>query len=197
MRILLSAATILFMITAAVAAPSKPGPFVEFVGERAIDKLADGKVRAERHALFAAMLEDYLALDAVARYVAGDAWSRAEPEAREAFRQAFKTLLVNRFVPAFAGHDEARIDVRDVARLKGNGGWAVRASVRAGGSEPAAVTLRVIEGDDGLKVADVVTRGVSMALMLRQEYQAFLDRHDGDLRALTDKVREKARTLDE
>lgn len=195
MRVSLFVLALLVGMQSAAAEPLQPGSFVQRIGNQAVERLATDAPHEARAQRFAAMLEDHLALDAVTRFVTGPYGKRAGADERRRFRAAFKALLVSRFLPAFAGSRGIAITVREVEAI-GAHAWAVRTAVGRDGDEPTAVTLRVIERDGRLKVADVATKGISMALMLRQEYTAFLERHDGDLRALTRTLLEKAGELD-
>jgi len=195
MRVLLAVILLVAGLGTAGAAPSKPEPFVEQLGAEVLGQLGADVPRGKRVARFEALMDRYLAVDAIAHFVLGSYWKSAEPASRQAFLDAFKTLLINRFLPAFEGQSGTRLEVRDARRVNPRL-WAVRVEVRqSGGGAPTLVTLRLLKGDDGLKVADVITRGVSLGLTLREEYTAFLDRHDGNIRALASELRRRAAKL--
>lgn len=195
MRVLLFILVLVFGVRGAAGESLQPGSFIEQIARQAIERLASDAPREARARQFAAMLEDHLALDAVTRFVTGSYGEQASAAERRAFREAFKALLVSRFLPAFTDGGDIVLDVREVEAVA-EGAWAVRTAVGRDGGEPTPVVLRVVERDGRLKVADVATQGISMALMLRQEYTAFLERHDGDLRTLTRTLRAKAGSLD-
>lgn len=178
----------------ATAAPSKPEPFVAKLGEEVLNKLGSDVPRAERARRFEAMIGEYLALDAISRFVIGRYWNSIEPAGRDAFQDAFTDLLVNRFLPAFEGQTQARLEVRDAARINDRI-WAVRVEVLQPDAAPTLITLRLLDAAHGLKVADVITRGVSLGLTLREEYTAFLERHEGRISALIDKLEHRSAEL--
>lgn len=181
--------------TASSAAPSTPGEFVGFLVDRTAARLGANTPRAEREKAFRDMIDRYLATSIITRFVTGRHWDEADEAARRAFRGAFRTLLVNRFLPAFEGSQGMSFDVEGARRLKA-GLWSVALRIDPGAdAAPVAVQLRVIERGGGLKVADVMTRGVSLGLTLREEYTTFLRRHDGDLSALTRQIRERSAAL--
>jgi phospholipid transport system substrate-binding protein len=178
----------------AAAAPDEPKAFVAFLGDKVVSELSGTGTRADRVGRFQDLLDQYLAIPTVARFVTGPHWEKAAPEARDAFRDAFRTLLVNRFLPAFEGSQDVGFDVRGVRSVRDKL-WQVKVRVQPPDGEPVAVALRVLRRDGRLQVADVITQGVSLALTLREEYTTYLRRHDGDLTALTRKVRERADAL--
>lgn len=179
------------------AAPSKPKPFVDHLVERVVSRLS-GDVPAETRAeRFDALVDEYLAMDTISGFVTGPYWSEASPEQRAAFRDAFRELVRARFLPTLADAGDVTFDVGDTRRLR-EGLWAVRVVLQPdGGTEPVPVELRVMRGEDGLRVADIVTRGVSLGVTLREEYTSYLKRNDGDFDALTARVRAKVRELRE
>jgi phospholipid transport system substrate-binding protein len=176
-------------------APDAPRDFVAFLADRVVARLGGDTPRAERAEAFQEMIDRYLALPIITRFVTGRHWSAASDAERQAFRDAFRTLLVNRFLPAFEGSQGMRFKVEGAESLK-TGLWTVALRIDPGSDASAvAVQLRVIERGDSLKVADVMTRGVSLGLTLREEYTTFLRRHDGDLGALTRTIRERSAAL--
>ena len=69
----------------------------------------------------------------------------------------------------------------------------VRAILARQGGPPLRIDWKVRRNGDGWRIADIVVEGVSMALTYRQEYTAFIQKHDGKLQALIDTMKAKAR----
>lgn len=175
--------------------PTGPEDYVGYLGDHVITRLGADAPRAERAETFAAMMESHLALDAIARFVAGPYWKNAGAEARTRFRAAFKSLLVNRFLPAFAGQADVELNVRDSEPL-GQRLWAVRVEVRQpAAGETTEIALRLLQGPEHPQVADIITQGISLGLTLREEYTAYLKRHDGDMNALIERIEARSREL--
>ena len=175
----------------------EPGAFVERLVAEVTNDLAGDVDRAERRERFQRMSRRYLALDQITQFITGAHWSQATAEEQRAFRKAFRELLRARFLPVLARADEARFDVAGSRRVKA-GLWQVTLHVRRPGpkTDSTRVGLRVMQTEAGMRVTDVVTRGVSLGVTLREEYTTFLERHDGDLKALTRRVRQQARNLE-
>ncbi len=178
------------------SAEVEPGAFVTRMVADVSKNLAGDLANGERRERFREMSGQYLALERIARFVTGGHWAEATATQRRAFRQAFRDLLRARFLPVLARADDVRFDVLNSRKVKA-GIWQVGLRIRRPGPEadPVRVGLRVLQTDSGLRVGDVVTRGVSLGVTLREEYTSFLERHDGDLTALTRKVRQRVREL--
>lgn len=175
-------------------APEAPDAYVTFLGEQVIDKLGAEEPRPQRAERFKSMMERHLALDAIARFVTGRYWEKGSPEDRTRFRAAFKELLANRFLPAFEGQSDVDLAVRD-SRKVGERLWVVKVRVHQPGGDPTSIALRLLEGDAGLKVVDIVTQGISLGLTLREEYTTYLKNHDGDMNALISRIEARSREL--
>lgn len=182
------------VVLAAAAEQPRPEAFVERLCNRVLEELGREAPQAERARAFRALIDEYLAMSTISQFVLGRYWSETAPAQREAFQSAFKTLLVNRFLPAFEGRSETRIQVGDSEKVSERL-WAVRVVARQPGGAPMPLTLRLVARDDGLGVADVIMKGISLALTLRQEYTAFLERHDGDIAALVAEIDRRAQDL--
>lgn len=175
----------------------EPGAFVERMVADVAKNLAADVERPERRERFRRMSQEYLALGTITQFVTGAYWSDATDSEQRAFRKAFRELLRARFLPVLARADDVRFTVAGSRRVKAEL-WQVGLNVHRPGPETDAtqVGLRVMQTDAGLRVADVVTKGVSLGVTLREEYTTYLERHDGDLTALTRRVRQRARELD-
>ena len=175
----------------------EPAAFVERLLADVVNNLAAEGERRELRARFREMSGTYLAFDRITRFVTGDYWTRASAEQRAAFREAFRHLLRARFLPVLKKAGDVQFDLAG-SRTVRDGLWQVGVYVRQAGpkAEVTRVGLRVLQTPEGLRVADVVTKGVSLGVTLREEYTSFLARHDGDMTALTARVRERARKLE-
>jgi phospholipid transport system substrate-binding protein len=184
-------------IPATAAVPSEPKPFVAHVIDRVVAELGGDVDASTRRDRFQGMMDRYLALDAITRFVTGRYWAEASDTDRSAFTTAFRDLLRVRFLPTLAKAGTVEVEMVGQRTLR-DGLWSVTMRVRPGQSADATrVQLRVMRRDGDLRIADVVTRGVSLGVTLREEYTSYLERHDGDLGALTRKVRQRVADLRE
>jgi len=177
------------------AAPSEPKPFVAHLLDRVVARLGADVDPATRRERFDAMMDRYLAVGSITKFVTGPYWAEAGAGERTALREAFRELLRARFVPALAKAGDVNIQILGKRTLS-SGMWSVAMRVRPdAAAEPTRVQLRVLERDGNLRIADVVTRGVSLGVTLREEYTSFLERHDGGLGALAERIRSRAADL--
>ena len=194
-RSLIAAIGLALVAATANAAPSEPKPFVAHVLDQVVARLGGDVDDATRGERFRAMMDRYLAVDSITKFVAGPYWAEASGDGRAAFREAFRELLGARFLPALSKAGDVDIEIMGKRTLRDRL-WSVGMRVKPKGAADATrVQLRVVRRDGKLRIADVVTRGVSLGVTLRDEYTSYLKRHDGDLHALADRVRARAQDL--
>jgi len=181
-------------LQARAQAPEAPDAYVTYLGDQVINKLSTDEPRAQRVERFKSIMERHLALDAIARFVTGRYWERGSAEERARFRASFKTLLVNRFLPAFAGQSDVDLEVLETRKV-GERLWVVQVRVHQPDVEPTSIALRLLEANGALKVVDIVTQGISLGLTLREEYTTYLKNHDGDMNALIGRIEARSREL--
>lgn len=179
---------------AAAASAEAAAEYVESLGNRAIDQLADaGASQAERERRFRALLNEGFAVPAISRFVLGRYWRAATEAEREAFQDAFERVLVQRFLPLFAeysGEDFAVASAEPAPNAEAT--YLVDTLVRRPGAEDKVrVRWRVREREARLQIVDVMAEGVSMAITLRSEYGSVIQRQGGRVAALVDLLEEK------
>lgn len=182
-------------LSSALAASKDPEIFVQDLIGTAVSQLGGEEPESVRARRFRGLIDEHLALPTIVRFVCGKHWPRASEEQREDFKVAFRRLLVSRFLPAFDSVEELDYEVKGAERLK-PGLWSVVVGLRPGpDADPVSVKLRILDRQGDMRVADVVIRGVSLGLTLREEYTTYLDRHGGKLSALTRDLRNRAEGL--
>ncbi len=197
-RFAAAALAVAFAVVAAgprpASAADSPAVFLERLSREAIARLGDDNVPAEeRRARFREMLRENFDMHAIARFILGRYWRSASSAEREEFRRTLVDIAVHRFLPLF---EEARRQgtVIDIARTLPAQGeedvMIVRSAVRLSGtSEPVGVSWRIRREGDGWQIVDVSSEGVSMAIALRSEYAAVLERNGGNVRILVKRLR--------
>ena len=172
--------------------------FIERLGQEAVDELSRGDVPEDaRRAQFLDLLERGFALEAISRFVLGRYWRVASDAEQDKFQEIFKRIVAQRFLPLFQGYgheDFVVIGARpDPAQPKL---YAVRTLIarpgRTGQDGPKVeVVWRVRPADGSYEIVDIKAEGVSMAITLRSEYNAAIQRAGGSVGKLIATLEDK------
>ena len=178
---------------AGAASPDEAAQFIRDLGTEAIDNLADMELsEQEREARFQKMLNEGFAMKEISRFVLGRYWRVASPEEQESFRKTLQQVLADRFAPMFTNYGK-----NDFKVLKGQDDpsnpklYMVTTRIKDPTSgNMVTAKWRVQHKDGDFAIVDVKAEGVSMAITLRSEYNSVIQRNDGSVAALIDKMQE-------
>jgi phospholipid transport system substrate-binding protein len=179
------------------AATDGAGSFVAGLTDRAMVQLTEpGLAETEQKLRFRALFNEAFDLAAIGRFVLGRYWRRADPAQRSDFLGAFEDMMIYRFLPLFSLYSGEKFDIGAIRPHKNNPDFvSVETKLRRAEGEPIQVNWRVRKHGGGYKIVDIVAEGVSIAVTLRSEYVSVLKRNGGDVEALTQVLREKAKGL--
>ena len=147
--------------------------------------LVDGR---ERDGIFRAILARDLDIELIARFVLGQHWNDATIDQRNRYSSAFSAFLVQTYATRLGGVHIDRFEVQE-ARSIGDKDVLVRSKVDHGARKPVRADWRVRDGAGGFKIIDLSVAGISMALMLREEFASILRKQglDGLITMLQDR----------
>jgi len=205
-RPLLAALALLVVLVASPTARADPAAeeaasFLQDLTRSAIAELGDAeRAEAERRRTFRRILREKFDMRRIARFVLGRYWRPASEAQREAFEDAFVRLIAKRFLPMFEAARDSGTRVRPLAARpmpEREDVYRVTTDVTL----PAynidmRVDWHIRREDSGFRIEDVRSEGVSMAIMLRAEYNSVLKRNGGDMAALIARMRRVASRTD-
>jgi phospholipid transport system substrate-binding protein len=180
------------------AAAGDAGEFLVSFGRNAAAELRDQSLsQDEREGRFRVLFSQAVDVPAIGRFILGAHWPSATARERADFLAAFEDIALQRILPMFTGrtHDYAgkSFDVVEERRAANNRAHIfVYALVTRDKGPPVHLTWRVREKDGQFKILDISAEGISMALTLRQEYNAVI-RQSGGVAGLVDLMRQKLR----
>ncbi len=184
------------LMTAMVAAATKPDEFLVDFGRRAAAELNDSALsRAQREQRFRELLNEAVDIRTISRFVLGRNWRSASAEDRAGFLEVFEELAMRRILPMFtrrsAQNRDKSFDVVDIRRPKERPDhvFVYTKVVRSNGAT-ASLIWRLTEKKQRFKIIDITIEGVSLALTLRQEYSSAVQRL-GSVGALVKELRSK------
>jgi phospholipid transport system substrate-binding protein len=173
---------------AAAGSPGGAARFIEQLGQDAVDELSRGDVPEEtRRAQFLDLLNRGFAVEAISRFVLGRYWRVASPQQQDKFQQVFKRIVAQRFLPLFKEYGREDFVVQGADPDPSQPGlYAVRTLIARPGQTASdapkvQVVWRVRPAGDSYQIVDIKAEGVSMAITLRSEYNAAIQRAGGSV----------------
>lgn len=181
--------------TPAMASTGQPDGFLKNFADRAVASLTEeGLQKPEQAERFGDLLEEGFDIPQISQFVTARFWREASDEQKQAFYDAFRGYLIQRFLPLF---DEYRGQEFETGQVRSDAAeddvsW-VTIAIDVGQNGQQAQTEWKLKktGDTSYKIQDVKAEGTSMAITLRDEFQAFM-RRKGGLDGLIDALRRQA-----
>lgn len=171
-------------------AASDAGEFLSSMTERAIAQLTDESMPlADRKARFRILFQENFDVPVVGRFVLGRYWRKTDPETRDAFLSVFEDVMIQRFVPKFAGYAETTFEIKRVQTLDDPAQFVVRSRISPDRGKSFEIDWRVRERNGHFKILDVIGEGISMALTLRAEYASAIKNSGGQVEGLVARLR--------
>lgn len=178
----------------AAAVAGSPEQFIAGLGDNVIKVITDdASTQDDKERSFRRMFNESFDAEEVMRFVLGRHWKNATDEQKREFRQAFEDLTVKTYASRFGQYSGEHFTVKDPRQGATKDEYFVPSTIERPNGPPLRVDWKVRRNGNGWRIADIVVEGVSMALTYRQEYTAFIQKHDGRLQALIDTMKAKAR----
>jgi phospholipid transport system substrate-binding protein len=128
----------------------------------------------------------------IARFALGQYWRSASDSDRQQFVDAFKDYMVQVYATRFRQYSGASFKVVG-QRAQGDTTMVTTEIAQTSGQPPAKVIWQVARQQNGYKITDVVIEGISQAVTYREEFSSVIEQHGGQISALTEQLREKAK----
>jgi phospholipid transport system substrate-binding protein len=173
------------------------GQFVQELGNKAIAQLAGKQIpEDEERARFKALLNQYFDVNAIGKFTAGRAaWGSATPQQQQEFLALYEGQVTAAYAKRFEDYSGEQFKVVGQKKEDGDSDTLVDSQItNPRGGSPVSVQWRIRPEDGGLKVADVVIAGISMAVTDRQQFAAVIQRGGGTMQALIDALKSQSLT---
>lgn len=152
---------------------------VTSTADEAINALSDQSIsdsEAER------VLSD-VDIDAVARFTLGNKWSELSSEQQTRYVDAFRVFARNQMKEHLSGLSGAEIKVTDVVPRGDDDAIVVTSVTTSDSDRPQEMSWRVV-ADGSWHIVDIQAQDVWFAIEQRAQFDAILDRNNGDIDAL-------------
>ena len=174
-----------------------PALFLEGFGAQAIKLLAEtAPGEAKRESEMRRLLNEGFDIDFIGRFVLSRFYRSASEAERAEFRQLFEDYLIAAYGRRFGTYSGERFVIgqtfpQDDERA------VVRSDVVRPGGDTMTVDWRVQRREGKWRVVDIMVEGVSMMVTQRSEFTALLQRENGSIAALNQRLRQLTTNLNE
>ena len=160
------------------------------LGTEVISVLDNASVsKEERIAFFRQLLARDLDIPLIAKVVLGKHWRSATEQQRATYMDAFAVFVVQTYSLRLGGVDMNAIRILDTNPI-GDRDVVVRSRIDRSGANAVRADWRLTNRSGNYRILDLSVEGVSMALMLRQEFAAVI-RAKGGLDGLIAVLKER------
>ncbi len=177
----------------AEAKPTSPDQFIAELGQGVIKTITDDSTpTTEKEQSFRRMFNEAFDPEELTKFVLGRHWRTATDAQRKEFRQLFEDLTVKTYSSRFSQYSGEQFVVKDSKPAPEGDEHFVPSAIERPNGPPLRIDWRVRRNGDGWRITDIIVEGVSMALTYRQEYASFIQKNDGKVQALIDRMKSKA-----
>ena len=190
MATLLVAGTATLLLGSPASAAADPGKLIEqLIGE--ISEIARTRTGADRQAAMRQVVQDKFDLPALGRSALGAYWNQASEPQRARFLAAVEATEARAYSERLGRHAGYSVTITRV-NPRVDGTWLVESRLEQAGGSPIAVQWEVRQSAGGLRVGDVRVEGISMALVLRADYGAYILSNAGQVEPLVRRLEARA-----
>jgi len=166
--------------------------FIRRSGEELSAIIARADSVEARRQLLQPFIDRVVDVDAVARFCLGRFWSRATAGQQQEYLRSFHAVLMSAVLARVGNYEHSEVHVGVERPEIREGNVQVATVVERTGAPPARVIWVVNPNADNPRIIDLVAEGLSLRLTVRSDYNAFLTRHDYNIDALIEALRQQA-----
>jgi phospholipid transport system substrate-binding protein len=192
-RVVRSLVVVAFSLLSLPALAADAGQVVIDLGNKTLDILNQKQMaEGEREQRFRALWHEGFDVPSISRNVLGRYWREASEQQHQDFTKALEDYVVRIYSQRF---NEYSGETFKVLRSRGEGeeAYVNTQIVRPNGAPPVKVDWRLRKAGDTYKIVDVIVEGISMVQTQRDEFSAVIQRNGGQVDALIQMLREKAK----
>ena len=145
----------------------------------------------EKNRHFSEILAHDLDIPLIGRFAMGRYWKKASDAQRQAYLDAFKRFVVRTYSERLGGIAIDQFAVLRSEPLKGKDVLVHSEVVQGGDPKPVRAAWRVRNYDGTYRILDLTVEGISLAMLLRQEFASVL-RNRGGVDGLISMLKERS-----
>lgn len=176
----LGAGSLIALAPAAFAAEDNDAAkLVTTTADEAVSALEDGTISdAEANEIMSDV-----DIDGVAKFTLGNKWADISADERARYVDAFEIFARNQLKQHLSGLSGATVEVTDVIPRGDTDSIVVTQVSTSGEDRPTEMSWRVVE-NGSWHIVDIQAQDIWFAIEQRAQFQAILDRNNGDIDAL-------------
>lgn len=180
----LGAASLIALTPAALAAEDHAAAdLVTATAGEAVSALEDGTISDAE----ATEIMSDVKIEAVAKFTLGNTWDDISADEQSRYVDAFEVFARNQLKQHLSGLSGATVEVTDVV-ARGDADAVVVTQVRTSDNErPQEMSWRVVE-NGSWHIVDIQAQDIWFAIEQRAQFQAILDKNNGDIDALITEI---------
>lgn len=166
--------------------------FIKGLAEKVVVIAKETKDKAPQDDHVAALLNENLAYERIARFVLGKHWANATDAEKKEFIDLYAKSLRLAYSRQILSVDLKDVQVYDA--FVAPRGQVVTVKTKVTDPETGqlvAIDWRVISGPEGYTIVDVLVEGISVASSQRSEYASIIQRGGGKVEAVLAKLRQE------
>lgn len=176
----LGAGSLIALAPAALAAEDNDAAkLVTTTADEAVSALEDGAISdAEANEIMSDV-----DIDGVAKFTLGNKWADISADEKARYVDAFEIFARNQLKQHLSGLSGATVEVTDVIPRGDTDSIVVTQVSTSGEDRPTEMSWRVVE-NGSWHIVDIQAQDIWFAIEQRAQFQAILDRNNGDIDAL-------------
>ena len=174
-------------------AASDPRAFIQELGDKTVATMSTtGAASTDREQRFATMFRNDFDIPALARSALGQYWRTATPQEQQEYVSVFQDYIVQTYASRFGKYYGQQFQTTG-QQEGGNGTTIVSSEVSYPntGYAPSKVSWTVGGTPPNYKIQDISIQGISMRISQRDEFNAYISKHGGNVQELIKALREK------
>lgn len=177
-----AAATLRVTAPARAASAAEARAFVNSFGQQLIAIVNSARSLSDKKVAILPLLQDHVDMDAMGRYCLGRYWRVATPEQQTRFLALFHQILVNKITTQIGDYRGVTFTIGNVSS---SGAEQAVDTVISRPEQPAFNAQWIVSFNSGKPmVVDVKAEGPSLRMTTRDDYTAFITRHNDSIDAL-------------
>jgi phospholipid transport system substrate-binding protein len=165
--------------------------FIQDIGNRATAVMADKSlVPEQRMQKYREILRDSFDMETIGHFVLGRSWGKATPEQRQTFLQLFEQIVLETYGDRLNFYSGETFHVKGTRRESDKDTVVSSEILHTNGSQPTSIDWRIRDVNGKVAIIDVIIEGVSQSVTQRQEYLSIIQRNNGNIDGLLDKMRQ-------
>lgn len=140
---------------------------------------------------FYSLLSEYFDVPTIGRFALGRYWKSVSDDQKEEYIDLFRTMIVEIYASRFEGYTNEKVEIVSSRSLNKRDVLVSSQLVFADNRAPIPLEWRVRNVDGQPKIIDLVVEGVSMSVTQRSDFNSVMQRADGNVNELLNKMREK------